>query len=98
MWLDYDLLNEALFGDNASDYRSKKEITDAMLAVLISREVFVLYLRFGKRNQLTLREAGKVVGVTSERIRQVESKALRKLRGYFWDAKAQAKETQEPTL
>ncbi len=53
-----------------------------VLSTLTPREAKVLELRFGLRDgrQRTLEEVGKVFNVTRERIRQIESKALRKLR------------------
>jgi len=49
---------------------------------LTERESKVLQMRFGLNGSkpLTLEEVGKNFGVTRERIRQIESKALRKLR------------------
>jgi len=45
---------------------------------LTEREYRIIYCRFWE--ELTLKETGKLVGVNQERIRQIESKALRKLR------------------
>ena len=53
-----------------------------MLKTLTPREAKVLKLRFGLDDgrQRTLEEVGKEFDVTRERIRQIEAKALRKLR------------------
>ena len=53
-----------------------------MLQTLTPREAKVLSLRFGLEdgNPKTLEEVGKEFNVTRERIRQIEAKALRKLR------------------
>lgn len=59
-----------------------KEQLDDVLDTLTEREKRILELRFGiedGRNR-TLEEVGKEFGVTRERIRQIEAKALRKLR------------------
>ena len=59
-----------------------KEQLSEVLATLHEREAKVLELRFGlvDGRQRTLEEVGKEFNVTRERIRQIESKALRKLR------------------
>jgi len=59
-----------------------KEHIDEILETLSLRERKVLELRFGLRDdrQRTLEEVGKEFGVTRERIRQIEAKALRKLK------------------
>jgi len=53
-----------------------------MLDALSEREREVLHFRFGLEDgrSYTLEEVGKRFGVTRERIRQIEAKALRKLR------------------
>ena len=59
----------------------KEEISDVLLT-LTDREEQVIRLRFGLEDgsSKTLEEVGQMFGVTRERIRQIEAKALRKLR------------------
>ena len=61
---------------------SLREATQDVLASLTPREAKVLRMRFGieMNNDHTLEEVGKQFDVTRERIRQIEAKALRKLR------------------
>jgi RNA polymerase primary sigma factor len=67
--------------DAASHELLKEQVTE-VLDTLNDREKKVLRLRFGLEDgrQRTLEEVGKEFGVTRERIRQIEAKALRKLR------------------
>ncbi len=59
-----------------------KENIDEVLATLSEREARVLKMRFGLEGShpMTLEEVGREFGVTRERIRQIEAKALRKLK------------------
>lgn len=61
---------------------SLKEVTKGILSTLTEREAKVLRMRFGidMNTDHTLEEVGKQFDVTRERIRQIEAKALRKLR------------------
>lgn len=67
---------------DAAAYELLKEQLEDVLDTLTEREENVLRLRFGLDDgrTRTLEEVGKVFGVTRERIRQIEAKALRKLR------------------
>jgi RNA polymerase primary sigma factor len=67
---------------SAAFYILLKEQLDDVLDTLTDREKRVLELRFGIEDgrPRTLEEVGKEFGVTRERIRQIEAKALRKLR------------------
>ena len=72
----------ALAPSEAASYQLLKEQVDDVLFTLSDREARVLSLRFGLEDgrQRTLEEVGRDFGVTRERIRQIEAKALRKLR------------------
>ena len=67
---------------DAATYQLLREQVDDVLETLSDRERRVLQLRFGLEDgrSRTLEEVGRDFGVTRERIRQIEAKALRKLR------------------
>ncbi|WP_074036618.1 RNA polymerase sigma factor RpoD [Exiguobacterium profundum] len=73
---------DAMAPQDAAAYELLKEQLEDVLDTLTDREENVLRLRFGLDDgrTRTLEEVGKVFGVTRERIRQIEAKALRKLR------------------
>ncbi len=79
-----DLLHDAdaESPDDAAEQQLLREQIEDVLASLTSRERRVLQLRFGLEDGRlrTLEEVGREFGVTRERIRQIEAKALRKLR------------------
>ena len=68
--------------DEAASYILLKEQLEEVLETLTPREAKVLRLRFGLDDgrSRTLEEVGQEFGVTRDRIRQIEAKALRKLR------------------
>ncbi|MCF0247496.1 MAG: RNA polymerase sigma factor RpoD, partial [Synergistes sp.] len=68
--------------EEAASSQILRELLDEMLADLSDRECEVLRLRFGLEDGHlhTLEDVGRIFGVTRERIRQIEAKALRKLR------------------
>jgi RNA polymerase primary sigma factor len=67
---------------DAAVYASLRDVTKEILDSLTPREAKVLRMRFGieMNTDHTLEEVGKQFDVTRERIRQIEAKALRKLR------------------
>ena len=84
---------DGLLGDLIADPRAVAPVdavanshlrdqTERVLATLSPREERVLRMRFGigQRADYTLEEVGQLLAVTRERIRQIEAKALRKLR------------------
>jgi len=74
--------SSALPPPDAASHQLLKEQIDDVLFTLNARERRVLQLRFGLEDgrSRTLEEVGREFGVTRERIRQIEAKALRKLR------------------
>jgi len=68
--------------NDAAVYAGLREATNEILEGLTPREAKVLRMRFGieMNTDHTLEEVGKQFDVTRERIRQIEAKALRKLR------------------
>ncbi len=85
---DSSLLGDFIEDDKApgpvekADRQLLKEQVRGVLNVLSDREREVLEMRFGLKDgqDMTLEEVGRHFGVTRERIRQIEAKALRKLR------------------
>ncbi|HEX8986820.1 MAG TPA: RNA polymerase sigma factor RpoD [Rhodocyclaceae bacterium] len=74
--------SSTLSPSDAALYASLREVTKEILDSLTPREAKVLRMRFGieMNTDHTLEEVGKQFDVTRERIRQIEAKALRKLR------------------
>ena len=73
--------SEIMLEDIVMQHLCKEEI-DNILDTLTKKEGEIIRMRFGLDNKesMTLDEIGKIYGVTRERIRQIEAKALRKLR------------------
>ncbi|RMG90478.1 MAG: RNA polymerase sigma factor RpoD [Candidatus Dadabacteria bacterium] len=72
----------AILPDEAAEHANLAEKTREVLATLTPREEKVLRMRFGidEKSDHTLEEVGRDFAVTRERIRQIEAKALHKLR------------------
>ncbi len=70
----------------ALDLLAFRKAIEAVLSMLSPREREVLELRFGlvREREYTLEEVGARLGVTRERIRQIEDKAIKKLRRPGW--------------
>ena len=68
--------------DEIAEQNDLRRQLDKALGTLTEKESTILKLRFGLEDgrQWTLEEVGQIFGVTRERIRQIEAKALRKLR------------------
>jgi RNA polymerase primary sigma factor len=74
--------NNTLAPADAAMYESLRDVTKDILDTLTPREAKVLRMRFGieMSTDHTLEEVGKQFDVTRERIRQIEAKAIRKLK------------------
>lgn len=80
-------LGDFIYDETTSDLEAiaakaiLREKVEEALSVLTSREREILELRFGFRNGTvhTLEEVGSMIGVTRERVRQIEGNAIRKL-------------------
>ena len=82
MHMSVERVREILKPADAAAFTMLKEQLEDVLSTLTDREQKVLRLRFGLDDgrARTLEEVGKEFNVTRERIRQIEAKALRKLR------------------
>jgi RNA polymerase primary sigma factor len=75
----------------------RKDVLKKLLKQLSTREQRILTLRFGlgteERGPLTLKATGQRIGVTKERIRQIEKRALDRLLGFAMDMKVEIPDT-----
>ncbi len=73
--------------EDSSSYKgsvARKKRAEILKRVLNAQEKEIISLRFGfpDGDTMTLEQAGKILGLTRERVRQIEKKALDKLRGH----------------
>ena len=70
--------------EKAYELKEMADLIKSTFELITEREAKVLKLRFGlfeyKGNEHTLEEIAEILGITGERIRQIEAKALRKLK------------------
>lgn len=76
------------------------EFLKKMFYVLNEREVMVLTIRFGLDDgvAITLEETGKILNITRERVRQIEGKALKKLKIEFEKRKCQRQISEQENI
>jgi RNA polymerase primary sigma factor len=80
--IDFMRDEESVAPEEAVLRNSRAQLVAMVLATLAPREELILRKRFGigQGRKYTLEELGRELGVTRERVRQIEAKALRKLR------------------
>lgn len=69
---------------STNETNAKDKRAETLRKILNNQEKQIISLRFGipDGNDMTLEQVGKVLGLTRERVRQIQNKALEKLRGH----------------
>ena len=78
--------------EDFSDNKVKKDFINAAIETLNERERKIIKLRKFKEKSITLDELGKMLKISKERVRQIETKALEKLKTAILDISQQNKE------
>ncbi len=78
--------------EDFSDGKLKKEYISVAISKLNERERTIIQLRKLKEKSITLDELGKMLKISKERVRQIETKALEKLKTYILEVSQQNKE------
>ena len=78
--------------EDYSDGKQKKEYISKAISTLNEREKTIIQLRKLKEKSITLDELGKMLKISKERVRQIETKALQKLKTALLDISQQNKE------
>ena len=78
------LLMNSLYSPSNKEFDTGNKRAEILGRILNSQEKKVIALRFGipDDNNMTLEQVGKNLSLTRERVRQIEQKALQKLRGH----------------
>ncbi|MBT3776755.1 MAG: RNA polymerase factor sigma-32 [Flavobacteriaceae bacterium] len=78
--------------EDFSDGKLKKEFINKAISTLNEREKIIIKLRKLKEKSITLDELGNILKISKERVRQIETKALEKLKTAILDISQQNKE------
>ena len=78
--------------EDFKDKNVKKNYIEEAISTLNEREQKIIHLRKFKEKSITLDELGKMLKISKERVRQIETKALEKLRKSLLDISKQDKE------
>ncbi len=75
---------KSLYSPSNKEFYAENKRAEIIGRILNNQEKKVISLRFGipDDNNMTLEQVGKNLGLTRERVRQIEQKALQKLRGH----------------
>ena len=90
--LNDERLNPEEIVENFNDGKLKKDFIEKAISTLNDRERTIIKLRKLKEKSFTLDELGQMLKISKERVRQIETKALEKLKIAILDISKQNKE------